>query len=235
MAERIAYALNFANKIEIDVTPDGAKRTWALVAAGVSTIEPSGNEEIAQDPYYDGMGMASSDVTGGQITLTVSGHRCYGDPAQDFVASRAYQYGEARKTNFRWTQPNGDVLTGPCTLANVSPGSELGDANAKGTFNYEIHLNGLPSFTPGGATAMPESVTFEDVQVTVGETAAIAVTVTPEGSSEACIFEVEDASFATVDAEGNVTGVKAGETKVTAYAAAKPSVSHTAKVTVSGS
>lgn len=235
MAERIAYALNFANKIEIDVTPDGPSRTWALVAAGVSTIEPSGNEEIAQDPYYDGMGMASSDVTGGQITLTVSGHRCYGDPAQDFVASRAYQYGEARKTNFRWTQPNGDVLTGSCTLANVSPGSELGDANAKGTFNYEIHLNGLPSFTPGGARSMPSSVTFEDVTVAVDGTAAISVTVEPEDSSGACIFEVADEGVATVDAEGNVTGVSEGSTDVTAYAAAKPSVSHTGKVTVSAS
>ncbi len=233
MSEKISFAMNFANKFEIDVTPGEAAPTYEPLAAGISSMEPSGNEEIAQDPYYDGKGMSSSDVTGGQITITVSGHRKYGDPAQDFIASRAYQYGEARKTRFRWTQPNGDTLEGWCTLANISPGSELGDANAKGTFSFEIHMNGLPTFTPGAATAMPEEIELQAVTVTVGASSKATPTVTPENCSKACIFEIADESVATVDAEGNVTGVKEGSTKLTAYAAAKPSVNATADVTVS--
>ena len=234
MAEKVGYALNFANKIEIDITPSGPKRTWALVAEGVSSIEPSGNEEIAQDPYYSGKGMASSDVTGGQITLSVSGHRCYGDPAQDYVASVAYQYGEARKTHFRWAQPNGDKLIGECTLANISPGSELGDANAKGNFNYEIHLNGLPIFTKGGFKEMPSSVeiTGDPLTVQVGATVQAEAQVEPESSSKEVIWEVDDDSVATVSSDGVVTGVSEGETTLTAYCAAKPSVNTQAKVTV---
>ena len=235
MAEDIGYALNFANKIEIDITPNGPKRTWALVAEGVSTIDPNGNEEISQDPYYSGKGMNSSDVTGGQIVLAVSGHRCYGDPAQDYVSSLYLQYGEARKTNFRWTQPNGDKLEGKCTLANISPGSELGDANAKGTFNYEIHLNGLPGFTKGGAKVMPDEVEIAEgpVTVSVGGTKQVSATVTPEEASEEVIWEIEDTGIATVSSDGVVTGVSEGSTTLTAYCAAKPSVNVKAAVTVS--
>lgn len=233
MAESINFAMNFANKFELDTTPDKPAPTYAPLAAGISSMEPSGNEEIAQDPYYDGKGMSSSDVTGGQITIAVSGHRKYGDPAQDFVASRAYQYGEARKTRFRWTQPNGDTLEGWCTLANISPGSELGDANAKGTFSFEIHMNGLPTFTAGGAKVMPENIEVEEVTVAEGASTRVAPTVTPENCSKACIFEIADEAIATVDAEGNVTGVSEGKTELTVYAAAKPSVNAKAEVTVS--
>lgn len=225
-ANEIGYALNYANKLELDITPDADEPTWALIAKGVSSIEPAGNEEVSQDPDYSGKGMAESDVTGGQITLAVSGYRYYGDPAQDFVASRAYSYGEARKTRFRWTQPNGDKLQGKCTLANISPGSELGDANAKGTFNYEVHLNGLPRFTSGDTKMSPASIAAgaEEVSVAVEGTTKVTASVSPEGASQDLLFEIDDERVATVDAEGNVTGVKVGTTELVIYSYVKPSV-----------
>ena len=50
-----------------------------------------------------------------QPQYEVTGDRCYGDPAQDFVASLALETGEGRTGHFRHTDPNGDVVEGDCT------------------------------------------------------------------------------------------------------------------------
>ena len=76
----IAFANNYAHILEVDITPTAADRTWAWVGPGISNMDPNGNEKIDQSEYYDGGGMAASDVTGGQLVLSVSGHRRYGDP-----------------------------------------------------------------------------------------------------------------------------------------------------------
>jgi len=55
--------------------------------------------------------------------------------------------GTDRETEFRWTQPNGDVIEGPCTIAEITGPS--GEANAKGEISVSIHLNGKPEYTPG--------------------------------------------------------------------------------------
>lgn len=130
---------------EINITPDEVEPTWARMAAGFSSFEPALNEELDQTHYLDGEGYATSTVMGAQLTLTFSGHRKYGDPAQDFIFSRSLEIGNGRETQFRWTQPNGDVIEGPCTIAEASGPS--GDANAKGEISVAIHLNGKPEYT----------------------------------------------------------------------------------------
>lgn len=229
----IAFANNYAHILEVDITPTAATRTWAWVGPGISNMDPNGNEKIDQSEYYDGGGMAASDVTGGQLVLSVSGHRRYGDPFQDFVASLSYAYAEARKTRFRLTNPDGRVVTGKCTLANIKAFGPAGDANAKSDFSVEIHCNGIPDVTEPDSSKLPESVTLSAVAVTVGATVAATATVTPTTASGKLLYAVEDPTIATVDADGNVTGVAQGETGLTVKCAAKPSVLSTATITVS--
>jgi hypothetical protein len=124
-----------------DVTP-----VWSAVAGGINNVEPANNEELAQDKYLDGGGFGETDVIAAQLTLAFSGHRKYGDAAQDFIFAKSLTLGNSRRTEFRWTQPDGSVFEGNATIANISGPS--GDAGAKGEISFEIHFNGLPEYTP---------------------------------------------------------------------------------------
>ena len=226
----IGFAQNYTNLYAINTTP-GAGKNYARVGAGINSVSWAGNEAISQDAYYDGDGLSSSDVTGGQIVGTFAGHRKIGDPAQDFISALLLSYGEARKTDFLWISPDGTTLEGECTVANINP--QGGDPNAKSDFGFEIHYNGMPTYTPGDASQFPTEVSCEAVTVEEGATVAAEATVTPEGASETLFYAVDDDSIATVDAQGNVTGVKQGTCNLNIKSAVKPTVQKTVVVTVS--
>ena len=133
------FILNYENTYEIQVA-DG---TYKQLAAGITNVSWSGNEVIDQSVYYDGEGMGSTDVTGGQLVATVSGHRKVGDAAQDYIFSLDLSYGEDRKTQLRWTKPDGRVLECSITIANIE--DSAGDANAKDEISFEMHVNGRPT------------------------------------------------------------------------------------------
>lgn len=225
----IAFAMNYTNLYMINITPWTATKTWARIGAGINSSDPDGNEEVKQEAYYDGDGLSASDVTGGQMIFKFDGHRKYGDPAQDFIASLLLDY-SGRKTDFRWIAPDGQILEGKVTIAKVK--SHGGDPNAKSNFSFEIHFNGMPMYTPGNASEFPESVTCTTTTVKIGAVVAVSSTVTPQGASPALVYGIEDDSIATVDAEGNITGIKAGKTKLSVKSAAKPLVNAMCDVTV---
>lgn len=226
----IGFALNFTHYFEIDITPEADAHTWARVAAGIKTVTPSSNETTSEDTYYDGGGESSSEVTGNGMTLSFSGDRKYGDPAQDFVVARSRMKGEKRHTTLRWTEPNGDITEGDVTLQGITAG--LGDANAKGSFSFDAHFNGTPDFAEGDVSTWPESISATAVSVKVGATAAVNPTVTPSTASQTVAFAIKDDSIAIVDSSGNVKGIKAGTTEVKVQSVTLPSVYTTAKVTV---
>ncbi len=66
----------------------------------------------------------------------------------------------------------------------------------------------------------------------VGKSAKLSATVSPDGANAKCFFASGDTDVATVDSEGNVTGVAAGKCKVTVRAASKPSVYTQVEVSV---
>lgn len=131
---------------EINIEPGADPGNFVRLAAGFNSFEPALNEQIDQTPYLDGDGYATSTVLGAQLTLTFTGHRKFGDPAQDFIFSKAMEIGNERETEFRWTKPDGEVIEGPCTIAEVTGPS--GEANAKGEISVAIHINGKPTITP---------------------------------------------------------------------------------------
>ena len=231
----LAFAQNYTNALEVDVTPEEEAPTYMPLACGITSITPSANESTEDKDYYDGYGVPSTDVQSNQIQYEVEGDRCYGDPAQDFISSHALLTGDDRKTRFRHTASNGDVVEGRCTLLNLVPGSGQGEASALGAFSCTIATSGRPEFKPANKLTLPESIEAEDVEVAVGAKSRVTPTVTPTEAADKCFFGIEDRSVATVDADGNVTGVKEGTTKLTVRCAAKPSLLKVVGVTVSGS
>jgi hypothetical protein len=139
------FELMNKHKFEIDTMPGGTP-TFAEIKAGITNVEPSNNEELSQDRYLDGDGYGETDVIAAQLVLTFTGHRKYGDAAQDFIFGKLLELGANRRTTFRWTEPDGGVFEGDCTIANISGPS--GDAGAKGEISFEIHFNGKPTYTP---------------------------------------------------------------------------------------
>lgn len=148
MAQDEGLLVQSKHRFEINITPEAGEgmETWARLAKGFNSFEVSTNEETDQTHYLDGDGFATTTVMGAQLTITFSGHRYFGDEAQDWIFSKAMEIGTERETQFRWTLPSGEVFKGPCTIAEISGPS--GDANAKGEVSVAVHFNGKPTYTP---------------------------------------------------------------------------------------
>ncbi len=232
--ETLDFAPNYAHTFEIDITPESDKRTWASALVGITECVPSPDETVSEDTYYNDLGDTDSSVDAVKVSIGFTGHRKYGDPAQDFIQSRALLTKKKRKTNYRWVHPDGTVYEGVLTMADLVPGSAMGEATAKGEFTWTAKLNTITE-TPATNEAMPTSITVSEVKVTVGATKAAGATVQPSGCNQKCHYAIKDETIATVDADGIVTGVKAGTTELVIKAAAMPSVNETVTVTVSAS
>src|SRR5690625_2772325 len=123
----MSFEIMNEHQFNINTTPDEETETMSRLAAGIMSAEPAFNDEIAQDKYLDGGGFSETDVIGMQVTIAFSGHRNYEDEAQNYIFDKAFGIGKTRRTNFEWTQPDGSVLSGDCTIANIEgPGGEAG-------------------------------------------------------------------------------------------------------------
>lgn len=145
--------LNFQTKLEINTKPAGQEPAWAVVAKGFKNVASSLNEVLYQASYMSDEGYGSSEVTGGQLTFSLTGDRVPGDPAQDYIFSPdvRYKFGEARKTQARITNGN-ERLTAGVTIAKAD--NTGGDANTVQTIAVDIHVNGKPEIetTDDGGT-----------------------------------------------------------------------------------
>ncbi len=139
--------INYDYALKINTSPKSDTPAWAVVSEGFDNISKSLNEAIYQGSFLGDYGYASTEVTGGQLTITLSGVRIYGDAAQDFIFSDEVKnnFGEQRKTDFMITYPDGASLVGKVTLAKISEGG--GAANSPDAVSVQIHFNGKPSFS----------------------------------------------------------------------------------------
>lgn len=231
--ETLDYAPNYAHIIELNITPGEAEPTWAWAQRGILECAPESDETTSEDAYYHLLGQIATSVDAIKVAIAMSGHRMYGDPVQDYVQSLALLVGKDRETQYRWTMPDGTILTGDCTIAELVPGSGMGEANSKGEFSYKICLNSVDVKDKGESTDLPKSITLAAITATVDKDTPAGAAVLPEGSNQRCHYAIADPSVATVDTIGNVRGVKAGKTTLTVKAASKPSVSAQCDVTVS--
>lgn len=145
----ITPEMNFETEAFINVEPSGEQPDWASVAALTKNMAQSLNEVLYQATYYKDKGWGSTEVTGAQMTLTLTGDVKPGDKACDFLLSDdvMYELGQARKNHLKLVK--GDkVIIWPITLANITPG--YGDSGAVNTLTVTIHGNGKPAI---GTTA----------------------------------------------------------------------------------
>ena len=139
----ITPELNYETEAYINTTPTGEVPTWASVGDLTKNMAESLNEVIYQAAYYGDKGWGSSEVTGAQLTLTLSGDCKPTDPAYEYITSEAvmYHFGEARKTHLKLTRGSKYIIW-PVTMVNITKGR--GDSTATNALTVTIHGNGRP-------------------------------------------------------------------------------------------
>lgn len=147
----ITPEMNFETEAFINIA--GAEATqpeWASVAALTKNMAQSLNEVLYQATYYADKGWGSTEVTGAQMTLTLTGDVKPGDEACDFLLSDKvmYELGNARKNHLKLVKGT-KVIIWPITLANITPA--YGDSGAVNALTVTIHGNGRPAIGTTGS------------------------------------------------------------------------------------
>ena len=145
----ITPEINYETEAFINTSPESDSPTWESMANLMTNMSQSLNEVLQQLTYYTDKGWGSTEVTGAQMTLTVTGSVKPGDKACDYILSDKVMYGlgDARKTHMK-LQKGTKVILWPITLANITPA--YGDANNINSLTATIHGNGRPTI---GTTA----------------------------------------------------------------------------------
>lgn len=180
---QVAHAI----QAELDITPNGEARTWALFGEGVENIAEALNEVVQQYFFFAQKGYAMNYVTGQAPAYTCTGRRIIGDPAQDWIFNGARKFGlmVERNTNFRLSQGQADgtiqQITCPVTIANVT---DIGGATTDvSPISFEVRLNGKPTLS----TVTP-STTLTVQSVAGTATGDTALSVTPADASAGCKY-----------------------------------------------
>ena len=129
----------------------GAAGTWtyAPLCAGINSISPSVNEQNQQAFYMCGNGGANNEVTGIAPEYDVSGHRVWGDAAQDYICGLRYTLGQGRKSSLKVELYDGSTLketiTADCTITDIVDFG--GNTTDIVPFSCKLRVNGIPTVT----------------------------------------------------------------------------------------
>ncbi len=139
----ITPEINYETEAFINTAPSESAPVWASMGNIMKNMAQSLNEVLYQATYYKNKGYGSTEVTGAQMTLTVTGDVKPGDTAADYLLSDdvLYGLGDARKTHLK-LQKGKKVIIWPVTLANITPG--YGDSNQPNSLSLTSHGNGRP-------------------------------------------------------------------------------------------
>ena len=97
----ITPELHYETEAFINPTPNADTPKWESLAALTKNMAESLNEVLYQASYYKDKGWSSTEVVGGQLTLTLTGDCKPDDPAYEYITSDdvMYKFGDARNTH----------------------------------------------------------------------------------------------------------------------------------------
>ena len=86
-------------------------------------------------------------MTAKALTISVTGKRNVGDAGNDAVAELTFKNGRDAERDFKWTFPDGTVVTLEDAVINVTNAGG-GDATNVAPLEFEVMSNGKPKITP---------------------------------------------------------------------------------------
>lgn len=136
--------MNWETEAFINTAPGEDTPTWASMSAFTKNMAQALNEVLYQATYWKDKGWGSTEVTGAQMILTLTGDVKTGDDACDYLTGDdvLYGIGNARKTHLKLTKGTKAIIW-PVTLANITPA--YGDSGAVNALTVTIHGNGKPA------------------------------------------------------------------------------------------
>lgn len=140
---KVRTELNYDIQAQLNTKPGEGEPVWSDMGVSFKNVAQALNEVLYQANYLGDGGYGSTEVTGGQYTVTFTGDKKVGDPVCDYIFDPEVQYkwGAARKTQFRMIRGT-RVITWDVTLANITDAG--GDANQPNAVTLTIHGNGKP-------------------------------------------------------------------------------------------
>ncbi len=130
--------------IEVDTSNNDTPNMKSI--NGITDVDPQNNEVLDQKQYMGKGGHGTTEVTAFQYVVSVSGDRDYDDAGQNFIYGLLWKRGNNRKKAIKITYPDGAILEGTATIANI--GGPGGPAAQPGSFSCEFHFNAIPTITP---------------------------------------------------------------------------------------
>ena len=88
----ITPELNYETEAFINTSPEAGAATWESLAALTKNMAESLNEVLYQTAYYADKGWGSTEVTGAQLTLTLTGDCKPTDKAFEYISSEKVMY-----------------------------------------------------------------------------------------------------------------------------------------------
>ena len=227
LKELICYGNKFATTVYDEIY-------CTLPTAGGTMIPAKAKVAAGSDPNYDAMLASSSqlatqkgwkvcyeDKTDIQTTGTKTA--CQEKPAESItIEPLTVKIGETKPIKYG-LQPAGStsVVTFKSLDTNIATVDDKGNVKGVKAGTVKIMLttdvpsvNGICDVTVEAGTIELTGITIKPLSVKVGETKKIDYTLQPEGATATVSFKSLDESIATVDAQGNVKGVKAGTVKI---------------------
>ena len=121
-----------------------------VVIKDLENFDPSFEHDQEDWKPIDMEGWGRHALTGNGLTISFSGKRNFGDPGNDYVASKALAIGDAAESQFQWIFPNGATMQMDCIISVSKAGG--GDTTNLDGLEFEILSDGKPTFTPAPAT-----------------------------------------------------------------------------------
>lgn len=135
---------NWVNELYIGTAESSGTWTYAKLCAGIEGMDFAENEQNQQYFFLCGEGFADNETTGSAPELVITGRRIVGDTAQDYIASKQFALGDARKTSCKIISGGKQIIC-DCTIGAITSfGGQTLDVNA---FGCTIRFNGKPTVT----------------------------------------------------------------------------------------
>lgn len=135
----------YENQFQID-TSTTSTASWKAIA-DCETFSVAFDNGVEEWHPFEQEGWVRRLLTAKGITISVTAKRHLGDDGNDFVAAMAWANGREAEAPFKWTFPDGTVVTFDDAVINVKNNGS-GDSTNVAPLEFDIMSNGKPTVTP---------------------------------------------------------------------------------------
>ena len=135
----------YENQFQVDTATSGTASFQNIADCEIFSVAfDNGVEEWHP---FEQEGWVRRLLTAKGVTISVTGKRHLGDTGNDFIAGLAWKNGRDAEADFKWTFPDGTVVTFADAVINVT---NIGAADSTNVapLEFEVQSNGKPTVTP---------------------------------------------------------------------------------------